>query len=82
MRGRLYSGSDFDDNRSNVSRGDDYMDASSPSLFNGSAVSTKSKDRAFKSSLVSKLGGTNDDGFDSLLEHDEQYHQKAKIILR
>ena len=82
MRVRLQSGSDFDDNRSNVSRGDDnFMDASSP-LFNGSGVSSISKDKAFKMSLISKLGGTNDDGFDSLLEHDEQYHQKAKIILK
>ena len=65
-----------------MSRGDDnFMEASSP-LFNGSGVSSKSKDRAFKLSLVSKLGGTNDDGFDSILEHDEHYHQKAKIILR
>jgi hypothetical protein len=65
-----------------VSRGDDnFMEASSP-MLNDSGVSTKSKDRAFKISLASKLGGTNDDGFDSLLEHDEHYHQKAKIILR
>ena len=37
MRGRLQSGSDFDDNRSNVSRGfdDNYMEVGSPA-FNGS----------------------------------------------
>ena len=64
-----------------MSRGDDnFMEASSP-MFTGSG-SGVSKDKAFKMSLASKLGGTNDDGFDSLLEHDEHYHQKAKIILR
>ena len=81
MRGRLYSGSDFDDNRSNISRGldDNYMEATSPE-FRGSGVSgVSSKEKAFRMNLVSKLGGkrdeeSNDDEFDSLSELDEHYH--------
>ena len=40
MRGRLQSGSDFDDNKSNLSRGfdDEYMSATSPG-FKGSNMS-------------------------------------------
>ena len=89
MRGRLYSGSDFDDNRSHMSKGldDNYMEATSPAFRTSSVSGDSSKKKAFKMNLISKLGGnrdeeTNDDGFDLLSELDEHYHQKAKIILK
>lgn len=79
MRARLCSGSDYEDNRSNISSGDKYEDASSP-LYGGSNFSAREK--TLRLNLASKLCDATDDGFDSISDNDELYHQKAAVILR